>query len=227
MITIDANLYNKELVCPVCKTKIHVTKIKGKALRVKERDTDFCVHYNGLNPILYDAWVCENCGYASQSEKFLDIAPNQIEKIKNKISPKWTKRSFNGERTDEIAIEAFKLALLNTQIMNSPASDMAKVCLRIAWIYRYKNDPEESKFLKFALDLYMKAYEEEDFPINKLDEVTCLYIIGELSRRLGLYDEALNWFSKAIYHQKSKENPKILELARDQVQLTKEEKPKD
>ena len=47
-------LYNKEVVCPVCSQKFQATKVKARACKVKSRDSDFCVHYEGINPILYD-----------------------------------------------------------------------------------------------------------------------------------------------------------------------------
>jgi len=34
--------------------------------------------------------------------------------------------------------------------------------------------------------------------VGKLDEHTCVYMIGELSRRVGNYDDAIFWFNKII-----------------------------
>lgn len=218
----EDNLYSKELVCPVCRKKFNATKVKIKACKVDKRDTDFCVFYEGINPIFYDAWVCENCGYAAQADKFPDIPAREAEILLKKIAPKWKKRSFEGERTVEAAIEAFKLVLLSHQIRGAKASELAKVCMRIAWLYRMKADARELDFIKFALKYYTETYEKERFPADKLDENTCMYMIGELNRRAGNYEEAVKWLSRLISSPDARRNPALIETARDQFQLVKE-----
>ena len=218
----NEDLYKKEIECPVCLEKFYVTKVKSKACRVQSRDTDFCVYYKGINPIFYDAWVCENCGYASLSDKFSEISNKDAKIIKENISGKWVKRSMEGERNLEAALEAFKLVLYNYQVRGAKASEMAKVCLRIAWLYRLKNDPKENDFLEHALNYYIETYEKEKFPADKLDENTCIYMIGELSLRTGKYEEAVKWFSRLITSRDTKPNSALKEMARDRYQLVKD-----
>ena len=215
-------LYDKEIVCPVCSKKFSVTKIKIKGLKVASRDTDFCVLYEGINPLYYDVWVCENCGYAAQSDKFEGIGSRDAQAIKANLSPKWKKRSFSGERDIDNAIESFKLVLLNLQTRGAKSSEFAKVCLRLAWLYRIKQDEKEMEFLKYALRYYSDAYEKERFPVDKLDENTCLYMIGELNRRVGNYEDAVKWLSRLISSPEARKNPALMETARDQYQLVKE-----
>ncbi len=217
----DDNLYNKELVCPVCSKKFNVTKVKIKACKVDRRDTDFCVFYQGINPLFYDAWVCENCGYAAQADKFLNITEKEADILLNKLAPKWKKRSFEGERSGDAAIEAFKLVLYNHQLRGLRASELAKVCMRIAWLYRIQEDAKEHDFIKFALKYYLETYENERFPVDKLDENTCMYIIGELNRRANNYEEAVKWLSKLISSPEARRNPALIEAARDQYQLVR------
>lgn len=218
----NENLYLKTIKCPVCGRNFEVTKVKSKGCRVTSRDTDFCVYYEDLNPIYYDIWVCEHCGYASQSERFEDINSRDIKLLKEKLAPRWNKRSFSGERGLEIAIEAFKLALLNLQVRNSKASEIAKICIRLAWLYRIKKDQKEYEFIKHALKYYTETYEKENFPVDKLDEFTCLYMIGELNRRAGNYEEAVKWLSRLISSPEARKNPVLIETAREQFQLVKD-----
>ncbi|WP_027621275.1 DUF2225 domain-containing protein [Acetivibrio clariflavus] len=217
-------LYSKELVCPVCKNKIEVTKVKSKACVVSSKDTDFCLYYEGINPILYEAWVCEYCGYAALGERFEELTDKQAQKIKTGISPYWKSRSFNGERNIDLALEAYKLALYNLQKIEAKSSELAKVCIRIAWLYRMKKDEREYDFLKHALRFYLDTYENEKFPVNKLDEYTCMYMIAELYRRTGNVDEAVLWFSRLITSPAAKENKVLVEYAREQYYLAKEQK---
>jgi len=217
----DENLYSKEMVCPVCTKKFKITKVKMKACKVEGRDTDFCVYYKNINPLFYDPWICENCGYAALSDKFEDIPLKDANMLLKKLAPKWNKRSFEGERNVDSAIEAFKLVLYNHQLRGVKASELAKVCMRIAWLYRMKEDPREHDFIKFALKYYMETYENERFPADKLDENTCIYIIGELSRRVGNYEDAIKWLSRLISSPEARKKPALVEAARDQFQLVK------
>lgn len=217
-------LYNKKIMCPVCNREIEVTKVKTKACKVKSQDTDMCVHYENINVLFYDVWVCESCGYAALQDKFEGLFTRDIKAIKEKISSHWTKRSFVGERDVDKALEVFKLALLNLNVRNAKSSELAKVCLRIAWLYRFKGDNyKEMEFLNFALNSYNDAYQKERFPLDKLDEFTCMYIIAELFRRVGKLDDAVIWFSRLVASPDARRNPKLIDMARDQYQLTKDQ----
>ncbi|MCX7709648.1 MAG: DUF2225 domain-containing protein [Clostridia bacterium] len=219
----DNALYNTTIECPVCSKKFEVTKVRAKTSKVLERDSDFCVYYEGINPIMYDVWVCEHCGYAAQQDKFSEISDRDAKTIKETISPKWHQRSFAGERSIENSIEAFKIALLNLQVRKAKASELAKVCIRIAWLYRIAKDEKEKDFMKFALKGYTETFEKENFPVDKLDENTCLYMIGELNRRVGNLDDSIKWFSRLIGSPQGRQNPKLIEAAREQFQLAKEQ----
>ncbi len=48
--------------------------------------------------------------------------------------------------------------------------------------------------------------------------------MGELSRRLGQYPKAVSYFSKVIQHKNAKDAQKIVNMAREQWRVAKEEK---
>lgn len=220
----DSRLYQKTIQCPSCLKNINVLKVKQKACKVESRDTDFCVYYENFNPLLYDAWVCENCGYSALSDKFEELPIKDTKLIKETITPKWVKRSFAEERTIDMAIDTMKLVLYNLNVRKAKSSDFAKVCIRIAWLYRLKKDVKEKEFIQFALDKYLHAFETERFPVEKLDENTCMYMIAELYRRLDNNDESLKWFSKLVSSQSARTNANLLDMARDQIQLVRDAK---
>ncbi len=221
------SLYSKEIFCPVCKMKIEVTKVRSKACTIKSKDTDFCIYYEGINPILYDVWVCEYCGYAAQGERFEELSDEEAKKVMKNISPYWKSRKFCGERNVESAMETFKLALYNLQMINAKASDLAKVCIRIAWLYRLNSDEKENEFLKHALRFYNEAYDKETFPINKLDESTCMYLMAELNRRIGDLESATIWFNKLMSSPAAKANKVLIEMAREQYHLVRQQREKN
>ncbi|HHU91363.1 MAG TPA: DUF2225 domain-containing protein [Clostridiaceae bacterium] len=218
-------VYNSKSVCPVCESDIEYTKVRSKVIRLIKQDTDFCPYYEGENPIFYEAVICPECGYAAHVTNFSSISRYDKDKVRNIITSKWQRRSFTGQRTIDQALEAFKIVLLNQNIIEGLKSEIAKVCMRIAWLYRYKQDKtQENKFLNHALINYKKAYSQEDLTEEgKLDEYTCLYIIGELNKRLGLYEESIKWLSRLIMsfsdpQQKDKIPKMLIETARDLYQ---------
>jgi len=198
---------------------IEITQVKSRACKVVSRDSDFCVNYQDVNPLFYEAWVCSNCGYAALGDKFESIGDKAAKLVREQISSHWKKRSFTGERNVDNAIEAFKLALYVLQITKAKASEFAKVCLRIAWLYRLKKDKREEEFLKFALQNYMDTYEHENFPIDKMDISTCMYIIAELNRRVGNFEESRKWFSRIIASPEARKNHMLMEHTRNSTNL--------
>ena len=218
----DSRLFIKKIQCPVCGETFETVKVKIRSCKLKTRDSDFCCYYEDLNPLLYETIVCENCGYAALSDRFENITDKETKIIRESIKPKWVKRSFCKERSIQDALEANKIALYNLQVRNAKASEFAKVCMRIAWLYRELNDEKEKDFLKFALDNYIKAFENEKFPIDKLDENTCIYLIGELNRRLGNKEEAIKWFSRVVSSQAARNNRMLMDLTREQIQAIRE-----
>ncbi|WP_392486111.1 DUF2225 domain-containing protein [Haloimpatiens sp. FM7315] len=213
-------LYNKEIICPVCNTAFKAKAVKTSSYRVLSRDTDFFTRYAVINPYFYDIWLCNSCGYASMKVDFFKIKSYKINEIKTSITSKWKPREYPEVYDVDIAIERYKLALLNYYVIESVASKKAMACLKIAWMYRLKNDSKnELIFLGHALTGIEEAFFKEDFPIYGMDRYTTMYLIGELNHKLSNYDKALLWFSKVIVQPGVKY--KIKELARDQREYIK------
>jgi uncharacterized protein (DUF2225 family) len=90
-------------------------------------------------------------------------------------------------------------------------------------MYRFEGNSQEQVFLSHALEWYAEAYDKEGLPLGNLDEMSVQYLLGELSRRVGRYNDAIVWFSKVVSHPDRKENPRIENLAREQWAATKEQ----
>ncbi len=221
-------VYNSKTVCPCCEKEFSIGKVRTRMVRYAGQDTDLFPRYEGENPLFYDAVVCPNCGFAYIGTSYELLNRNDYKAVRDKITPKWTQRQFDGPRTVEQAIEAYKLVLLNSRVRQAPASELAKDCMRLAWMYRVQGDSVlDYKFMEYAFQYYQDTYMKEHLPVGKLDEYTVLYMIGELGRRLGKYQDSISWFSKLISAgmdpaQKLKIPPNLLEMARDQSILAKE-----
>lgn len=215
-------LYDATITCPVCDNVFQARAVKSSAYRRQKSDSDLHIRYSLINPYFYEVYLCNICGYAAMKQDFEKIRDSQMDLIQKKISLKWQGRRYPEVYDNDIAIERYKLALLNSVVIEAKASRKALNCLRIAWMYRLKEDDQnEQLFLKQALEGFNNAYLNEEFPICGMDKFTVMYLIGELNRRTENLDEANLWFSKIITTPSVPQ--KIKDLARDQRDLIKEE----
>jgi uncharacterized protein (DUF2225 family) len=219
-------IYNSTITCPVCEQPFFAPKVPFGSYRIISRDSDFAINYDGVNPIFYEIFVCEHCGYAEYQNHFATISPKDKQIIITQIAPHWKHKSYSGDRTLDQALETFKLALYNQQLCKAKSSLIAKTCLRIAWLYRWKKDSREAEFLKFALEYYIDAYQSENFPFEKLDEPHCTYLIAELNRKIGNLEDAAKWFGILFNCPAACQNRSLWNMAYDQYQIIKDLKKK-
>jgi len=215
--------YQQEKDCPVCERKFTVTRVRTSHCIVDKRDEDFCIHYQGINPYLYAVWVCPYCGYAASENIFSEINKEGKEIIALALKGKEIKINFSGERPIEIGIASYKLAIYCCELQEYKHSILAGLYLKTAWLYRELKDLREKDYLTKALEHYEKAYDNEPLPIGNLTDLALRYLIGELYRRIGEYREAIQWFNRVVSDSKSRLEPKITNMAREQWRLAKEE----
>lgn len=223
-ISSSSLLYERTIVCPVCETTFKQLALKSTSYRMISKDSDFFIRYAIVNPYFYDVYVCEHCGYSALKVDFNKISEKQKESVLSNISTKFKSRTYPKEYNLSIAIERYKLALLNATYINSKSSTKAMICLKLAWMYRLSEDSNsaelEKNFLKSALEGFNVTLEKESMPVYKMNTFLLMYLIGELNRRLEIYDTALSWFSRVITTPGVSTNLK--ELTRTQRDLIKE-----
>ena len=217
------SLYSKKVTCPICGKQFSSMKAKVHSCKVEKRDEDFCTHYVDLNPLYYDIFVCPFCAYSAAETSFGQINEVEVNILKNAFSGRMVGRSFCTQRSLEDAIAACKLAIYTAELRKAKASVLAGLCLKLAWYYRFAEDKQEEVFLKYALQNYLEAFDKEELPIGNLNEISMLYLLGELSRRIGKHNDAIVWFGKAVASPERGENPKIEKLAREQWVLAKDQ----
>lgn len=211
-------LYDRQVTCPVCENIFKARAVKTSSYRVIKQDSDLFINYALVNPYFYDVWICNSCGYSAMKNDFNKIRSFQIDSIKQKITSKWNGKNYPDVYDINIAIERYKLSLLNYFVMEAKASKKAMNCLKLAWMYRILGDStNEMTFLKQSLAGFNDAYFNEDFPIYGMDKFTCMYLIGELNRRVGNNSEAMSWFSQVIVTQGVPQ--KLKDRARDQKDI--------
>lgn len=216
-------LYERSIVCPICNKEFTTKKVRTSALRVSKRDEDFCPYYEGENPLFYGVFICYHCGYAALEGNF---SKKRLEddrrKIIDNITPRWNKRSYGEKRNLEEAIQVYKLGLLCSNILEEKNSIIGKICLRLSWFYRYRGEiEEEKKFIQYTIDSFEKSFTTERINDEEYDEIIILYLLGELDRQIGNYNEALKWFDKVLTHKDINKKRHIKIKAREQWSLTR------
>lgn len=217
---IEDCLYEKQYTCPVCQNTFKAKAVKTSAYRLEKRDSDLFNRYGLVNPYFYDVILCNSCGYAAMQSDFTKIRSYQIPMVLEKVTSKWRGKTYPDVYNVDVAIERYKLSLLNCVLMEGKSSKKAFNCLKLAWMYRLKKDVQnEQTFLNQAIAGFNDAYVSEEFPIFGMDKSTIEYLIGELNRRVNNNEEAMKWFSRVISFPAA--HQKIKDMARDQRDLIK------
>ena len=219
-------LYEKQQECINCKKTFHTQKVRTKAVKIDHTESDFQPIYaeESVPAFYYNVYVCEHCGFAFTDDFTKYFAPGVQEMIKEQITARWVVHTFGGERSIFKAIEAYKLALLSGAIKKEKDVTLAGLALRLAWMYRtLKNEGQEQRFLTIARDHYMDSYSNEDFAGTQMTMLRVLYLVAELSKRIGDMENATRYFSKVIENQHVGGDAKIVDMAKDQWTKIREE----
>lgn len=217
----------KEVNCLVCGKSFFTRNLRRKAYEFKGYDTDFFPKYEKGNPLLYAVWVCPYCFYAEYATDFNRLNKWTVTTLKKKYrAPLELTRNadFAAERTLEVALKAYKLALLCSQVRGARKHKLAGIHQRIAWLHRMAGNPqEEREHMEKAAALFAEAVEREHVEDTWLGTAGTYYLVGEIQLRLGNLSEALRWFGHAVSDPSIKEKAMIWRMAEDELQATRKE----
>jgi len=190
-------LFQAKVLCACCENTFLSSRVRPSFKKAIRTDSDFCSHYKDeVNPDFYVVRVCPYCGFASTENALQELTPRQKELYMNRIGKSWTHRDYGGKRTWEEALDCYKLALLCAQTVGDKDRVIAGLLHHIAWMYRLRDNKEqETRFLRYALEAYIRVYELEGMNINN---ARLMYLIGELHRRLDEPYEAVKWFARVV-----------------------------
>ncbi|GGF60807.1 hypothetical protein GCM10010912_02490 [Paenibacillus albidus] len=213
-------LYSIKVQCCNCEHEFSTSRVRPSLKKASRRDADFCSYYKNENPDYYVVRVCPECGFASTENSADKLADWQRKAFHEQVGKRWKPRSFGEQRSWEVALETYKLALLCAQSINDKDRIIASLLHHIAWLYRYEGQTEqEQRFLRYSLEAYIKVYERDGIGGN---DARLLYLIGELNRRIGQFGDAVMWFSRLINDQKIMDAA-MIRAAREQWALLREQ----
>lgn len=222
--------YEKQVECIYCKKTFPTLKVRTKFIKVASTDTDFRPIYSdsNVNALFYNVFVCEHCGFSFTEDFTKYFAPGIRETIEEQITSKWIPHSFKEERTISQALQAYQLALVCGKLKKEKFVTLAGLALRIGWLYRtLENEDQELRFIKIARDLYLESFSTEDYAGTGMSGTRVMYMIAELSRRIEDYENATRFFSKVLESQRFGGEPSLIEMAKEQWQLVREQREQE
>lgn len=224
-------IFDKTFTCPVCDQEFKSKNVKSGKVKLLSLDTDLRPIYQNMDPLKYDAIVCQSCGFAALNRFFKYVTSAQAALIKKNISASFRGIKESGNIYDyDDAIARHKLSLVNSIVKKAKTSEKAYTCLKTAWVIRGKSEKlpkntpdykkviedlerEELDFITKAYDGFDEAFSKESFPMCGMDETTITLLMAELARRSGKYDEAGRWISRVLISRDA--NERIKQKARD------------
>ncbi len=233
-------LFDKTYSCPVCGEEFHSKMIRTGKVKLLSADSDLRPKYQLVDSLKYDALVCPKCGYAALSRFFKFMMPSQAKLINENITANFRGLPPTGDvYTYDDAIARHQLALANAVVKKAKTSEKAYTCLKLAWLCRGKAESlpketpdydtvieelkkEEKAFLANAYEGFIEAFSKEMFPMCGMDEMTVTYLVAELARRIGKYEESSRWVSKVLTSREA--NERIKNRAREVKELLNKEK---
>lgn len=245
-ITEESCLYAKQYECPVCGNKFSQSAVRTGHLRMLGQDRDLKPRYVAIDPAKYDIVHCNQCGYAVLKRYYGPLAGAHKKLLQENISASYRPmRPSSVLMNYDDAILKYRLALANAVVRKAKSSEKALICLRTAWVLRgkreeiqeninkgvYSGDADlvalredecnqcyrnEVDFLKNAMEGFLKARKEEQFPIAGMNQVTLDYLLAVLCGRFGKRDDAYRLLQGIVTMKTAGEAQK--EKARELIQ---------
>lgn len=220
-------IYLSKITCPICNRESEIAKVKSSSVKLLKRDPDFCGYYATINPTFYGVQQCEHCGYTAFESDFEHVTLAEKQGIQQTISQKWQPRKVPNERGPIEAIALHQMCLVAYKAMHRKDSDIAKICLRLAWFYRLLDNPEKEKhFVEFALQYYLNAFNHEALEEDPENQMLVYYLLGDLYRQKDDFKNALYWYQECLKLPHIKTRKPIETLARDQIAEVREKASK-
>ena len=185
------------------------------------QDSEFRLYAVGTQPVAYFIHTCPNCGFPHESSLFrpataqkeIKIDDKEKLKISNCLSAfcennKVTPDSFTSCQKYEVLAEIHLLR-------GKPSLVIAEAYINAAWMADDHAHQEKIVIYRLkAVDYLNQALAKKEIKADKVPIFT--YLIGELYRRAGKFDQALESFSRV-----KTDDPQLESLLKQQTELAR------
>lgn len=208
-------LMSTNFTCPCCKY-VFETKVLVSSNNAGPCTTDLRQFAGGYQPIYFYIHTCINCGFSGDDEDFKKKSINNSlrTRIKETITPLIQKDQIS-------AAQKYEYAAWIAQWQDEPSHRIGSLYHHASWCsVDDKNTDEEIKYRKLVIERYENAIRNNE--INDKEKPVYLYLLGELSRRLGKCERATFWFNQVQMEKDDKDRAWLLELVEQQKTNPKE-----
>lgn len=211
--------WKKGFKCPICDTSFQALQVRDQFVDVATRDSDLYEHHRGINLLHYTLIVCPSCFFAALPDDFPRVFQNERDPIQKALAPlkPRVKLDFSDReyRTAAHAQASFELAILSYGQRLKSYRKVAGMYHRLAWIARGAGQREiEKRHLAIARDGYRSALEKREVDEPRV-ELTVMYLVADISRRLDDTVEAGKWVGQVLQHPQIGSSKMIARLARE------------
>ncbi|MEE1028822.1 MAG: DUF2225 domain-containing protein [Agathobacter sp.] len=235
-------LYDKKISCKVCDMDFDIKVVKYSKTKRDGADRDLRPIYSYVDPQKYDVISCPYCGYTAMTRYYDSLTPAQVRLIRMNVCSKFVPTSPEPPEiiTYDMAMDRYKLSLINTIAKKGKISEKAYTCLKMSWLCRGKADilldegmteqsqgviecrKEERYYYEQAFDGLIKAMEKETYPICGMDSYTLEILIAEMAYKLERYDIASKLVSGLLTSTANRSiKDKALDLKNDIISVLK------
>ena len=179
-------LFRQKLRCPECSTEFY-TNMLGSYGTVGAY-TDLCPIYSGVPALFSFLASCPMCGFTAYMDRFEEVPPGE-----DMGAGQWDEKE---ESEKPWGPARFLKAVETYRKLNASRAVIADLYLKAFWCFHYGDfeDADKRDILGQTIFHFQEALEEKDFPESQENEY--IYLLGELSRRLGRFAESIEWFGK-------------------------------
>lgn len=229
--SLPPELFWKKYIDPLSGVTFPAVSVKRSAYTLRGHDPDFAPHYEGVNPLWYTV-VVSYSGFAGEQELYKH-SPKMLIRNRSELmefisgQPGW--HEFNLERDIETACRTYELALGYTHFLRVSRYEVASLALKASWVYTqwaetgHQPANDQSRVMRqIALKHYLESYEKEDNSDKRFGSAGVTYLIAELMREQGSFDESLAWFSRALTD--SQVRGEVKRLAQNQRELCRKQR---
>jgi uncharacterized protein len=180
------------LTCPVCSATVERVNITSSAVQDYELDTDFKVVKANFNVYPYVLATCPKCSFSTYSMQFhkelgaeaRKAVQMALEKDKQEFADAWTVPMSH----------TLKAAVLTHRALKSGEGTLYEIFVLGSYLARDAGEASaEREMQRRAVENLVQAIErDEGYQRPKMR-----YMVAELQRRLGHFQEAMDWFAQA------------------------------
>lgn len=185
--------------CPVCGAHPQGKKQGGVPVG-GDKETDFMPLPQG-GGLFERILTCVSCGYSGFPEDYQKNFKNSQKKEFIAWDPFMQLGISGEERSSLTPDQKFHLGYLSKKFFGEKDASLGEMLLHASWAVKYipeeRRDHERASFFrKAAIGHFKRA--AEDPKVQKHDRMTFYYLVAELSRREGLFDQAVIFFDRFL-----------------------------